>query len=55
MTEILVLNLITLSIVSLHGYTPTDLLKSSIMSISKDVQVSLSNIDSYRGFVQLYL
>ena len=33
----------------LHGYTPTDLLKSSIISIPKDVQVSLSNIDNYRG------
>ena len=32
-----------------HGYTPTDLLKSSIISIPKDVQVSLSNIDNYRG------
>ena len=31
----------------LHG--PTDLLKSSITSIPKDVQVSLSNIDNYRG------
>ena len=28
---------------------PTDLLKSSIISIPKDVQVSLSNIDNYRG------
>ena len=35
----------------LHGYTPTDLLKSSIISIPKDVQVSLSNIDKYRGIV----
>ena len=33
----------------LHEYTPTDLLKSSIISIPKDVQVSLSNIDNYRG------
>ena len=33
----------------LHGYTPTDLLKSSIISIPKDVQVSLSIIDNYRG------
>ena len=33
----------------LHGYTPTDLLKSSIISIPKDVKVSLSNIDNYRG------
>ena len=33
----------------LHGHTPTDLLKSSIISIPKDVQVSLSNIDDYRG------
>ena len=30
----------------LHGYTPTDLLKSSIISIPEDVQVSLSNIDN---------
>ena len=34
-----------------HGYTPTDLLKSSIISIPKDGQVSLSNIDIYRGIV----
>ena len=33
----------------LHGCTPTDLLKSYILSIPKDVQVSLSNIDNYRG------
>ena len=33
----------------LHGYTPTVLLKSSIISIPKDVKVSLSNIDNYRG------
>ena len=33
----------------LHGYTPTDLLKSSIISILKDVQVSLFNINNYRG------
>ena len=33
----------------LHGYTPTDLLKSSIISLPKDVNVSLSNIDNYRG------
>ena len=32
-----------------HGYTPTDLLKSSIISIPNDVPVSLSNIDNYRG------
>ena len=31
----------------LHGYTPIDLLKSSIISIPKDVKVSLSNIDNY--------
>ena len=33
----------------LHGCTPTNLLKSSIISIPKDVQASLSNIDNYRG------
>ena len=33
----------------LHGYTPTNLLKSSIISIPKHVQVSLSNTNSYRG------
>ena len=33
----------------LHGYTPTDLLKSSIISKSNDAKVSLSNIDNYRG------
>ena len=32
----------------LHGYTPTDLLKCSIISIPKAVQVLLSNIDTYR-------
>ena len=32
-----------------HGYTPTDLLKSSVISIPKDAKVSLSNIDNYRG------
>ena len=32
-----------------HGYTSTDLLKSSIISIPKDFQVSLSNMDNYRG------
>ena len=36
-------------IVVLHGYTSTYLLESSIISIPKDVQVSLSNIDNYRG------
>ena len=30
-------------------HTPTDLFKSSIISIPKDVKVSLSNIDNYRG------
>ena len=30
-------------------YTPTDLLKSSVISIPKDAKVSLSNIDNYRG------
>ena len=33
----------------LHGYTPTDFLKSSIIYISKHVQISLSNIANYRG------
>ena len=45
------------NIMLLHGYTPTDLLKSSIISIPKDVHVSLSNIDNYRGialFNQLF-
>ena len=32
-----------------HGYTPTDLLKSSVISIPKDDKVTLSNIDNYRG------
>ena len=32
----------------LHWYTPTDLLKYSIISIPKYVQVSLSNIDNYK-------
>ena len=33
----------------LHGYSPTDLLKSSILSILKEVHVYLFNIDNYRG------
>ena len=37
----------------LHGYTPTDLLKSSIISIPKDAKVSLTNIDNYRGITLL--
>ena len=38
----------------LHGYTPTDFLKSSIIYIPKYVQVSLFNIDSYRGISLFY-
>ena len=32
-----------------HGYTPTVLLKSTIVSIPKDNKDSLSNCDNYRG------
>ena len=32
-----------------HGYTPTVLLKSTIVSIPKDNKASLSNSDNYRG------
>ena len=32
-----------------HGYTPTVLLKSTILSIPKDNKASLSNSDNYRG------
>ncbi len=32
-----------------HGYTPADLLKSTIISIPKDVKSSLSSSDNYRG------
>ena len=32
-----------------HGYTPEDLLKSSIISIPKDNIASLTNSDNYRG------
>ena len=38
----------------LHGYTPTNFFKSSIISIPKDIQVSLFNIDSYRGISLFY-
>ena len=37
------------NVILIHGYTPTDSLKSSIISIPKDVQAALSNIDNYRG------
>ena len=37
------------NLILVHGYTPTDLLKSSVISIPKDAKVSLSNIDNYRG------
>ena len=32
-----------------HGYTPTVLLKSTLVSIPKDNKASLSNSDNYRG------
>ena len=32
-----------------HGYTPTVLLKSTIVSIPKDNKASLSKSDNYRG------
>jgi hypothetical protein len=32
-----------------HGYTPDDLLCSSIISIPKDIKLSASNSDNYRG------
>ena len=32
-----------------HGYTPTFLLKSTIVSIPKDNKASLSHSDNYRG------
>ena len=32
-----------------HGYTPDDLLKSSIISIPKDGTASLTTSDNYRG------
>ena len=43
------LHVLLYNLMLLHGYTPTDLPKSSIISIPKDVQVSLSNNDIYRG------
>ena len=33
----------------IHGYTPYDLLKSTIVSIPKDSKASLSSSDNYRG------
>ena len=33
----------------IHGYTPDDLLKSSIISIPKDRTASLTTSDNYRG------
>ena len=32
-----------------HGYSPDDLLKSSIISIPKDNTASLTTSDNYRG------
>ena len=32
-----------------HGYYPSDLLKSTIVCISKEKSASLSNSDNYRG------
>ena len=32
-----------------HGYNPSDLLLSTIISISKDLMGSLSKSDNYRG------
>ena len=32
-----------------HGHYPTELLKSTVVSISKDKTASLSNSDNYRG------
>ena len=43
------LHVLLYNLMLLHGYTPTDLLTSSIISIPKDAKVSLSNIDNYRG------
>ena len=43
------LHVLLYNLMLLHGYTPSDLLKSSIISIPKDAKVSLSNIDNYRG------
>ena len=43
------LHVLLYNLMLFHGYTPTNLLKSSIISIPKDVQASVSNIDNYRG------
>ena len=32
-----------------HGHYPDNLLKSTIISIPKDIKASLSNVDNYRG------
>ena len=43
------LHVLLYNLMLLHGYTPADLLKSSIIYIPNDVKVYLSNIDNYRG------
>ena len=46
---ILVLSLLLFNTMIVHGHSPSELLKSTTVSIPKDKTASLSNGDNYRG------
>ena len=48
-TGLHVLLLMYFNLMVVHGYTPTDLLTSTIVSISNNNKASLSSVDNYMG------
>ena len=49
--RLLVLLTMLFNLMVVHGHIPTDLLKSTIVSIPKDNKASLSSVDNYRVYL----